>query len=267
MLKHALHTAALGTASLFVLLALWRIAYSLSDWAALALVPMAVLLFMSQRRMSATLYRARLRNIFRSDSTLTGRFTGQCKAVLVALLFVVTAVPLLAWQTLRAGWNEALGLAVLSLLAGVLLAWMQAWVRQHVHRPFVDPLAALLATWAVALPAIVLLSVLYYNFVTFPGEIRAAGNPWAAALIGIEQGLPARNGWVREILAPLAAWDAFKLWFVTRDSMPAFVRVLFVADAALVSFIVARAGVLANLFFQHYLPAPAANNGKETGHD
>ena len=35
-MRYALNAAALGTASLFVLLALWRIAYSLSDWAALA---------------------------------------------------------------------------------------------------------------------------------------------------------------------------------------------------------------------------------------
>ena len=267
-MRYALNAAALGTASLFVLLALWRIAYSLSDWAALALLGVAMLLFMSQMRTVGALYRARMRVMFRGESPLAKWLTGQIKAILIALLFVATAVPVLAWQALRAGWSEALGLTVLSLLAGLLLAWMQARARRHVHPPFVDPPAAWLATWAVALPAIVLLAYIHYNFVALPGEIRAAADPWAAALLGIEMNLPARRGWVAEALAPLAAWEAAKLWFVTRANMPAIVPLLFVVEAALVGFVVARAGVLATLFFQHRLAEmpSVAEADKETEH-
>lgn len=267
MFLHALNTAALGTATLFVLLALWRIAYSLSDWAVLALLAMAALLFLSHVRMVGAMYRARLQVMIRGESPLATILTGQLKAILTAFCFAVAAVPVLAWQALRADWPEAFSLTMLSLLAGLVLSWAQSRMRKHVHQAFVDPPAAALATWLVALPVIVLLGWVQYNYVAFPGEIRAAANVEAAAMFGIDQALPARRGWIAECLAPLAAWEAAKLWFITRDNMPPIVPLLFVVEAALVGFVVARAGVLATLFFQQRLgpkPLRASNANQET---
>ena len=71
------------------------------------------------------------------------------------------------------------------------------------------------------------------NCVLYPGEIRTASLS-EAMMHGLQE-LPRRRGWIAEILAPLYAYEAGKIWVVVQLGSTKWVTILFSLETALVS--------------------------------
>ena len=89
-----------------------------------------------------------------------------------------------------------------------------------------------------------------WSYVSYPAELRDIDLS-QAVLLGLQE-LPRRGGWVSEVLSPLFAYDAIKLWIVLQLGASRLATIIFSIDTALVSFIVARCIVTLTLLSRIY---------------
>ena len=221
---------------------LWRTLYPATDWAVVALAPLAALLFMGSLWTSAAVYRASMRAAVRWDSTLAWLMTGRVRAFFGATVFTLVAVPLLAWHAISSTYPEFLLVAVLCFIASMLFAGTENKLLDHLTPPFARATALSLAMMIAALFFVPVLTWANWNFTPQPSAIRSAGLGEALQL-GFSQ-LPARRGWVAELLAPLYALEYGKLWFVVQAGSPKWFSFWYSIDAALISFVAGRASAV-----------------------
>ena len=81
-----------------------------------------------------------------------------------------------------------------------------------------------------------------WSFTPQPGAIRSSGLEEALRL-GLSQ-LAARRGWVAELLALFYVLEYGKLWFVVQADSPKWFSFWYSIDAALISFLPARASAV-----------------------
>ncbi len=235
---HALLAAAFVALSLW----LWRGAYEQTDWAVLALSPLALVLAAGSWPLARDPWRAMLRAALRKDSFLERIVTGRLRATVLSLAFAAAATAVLAWQALSTTIQEAailLGVFCLSALAFLLA---EAILGRHLHQPFARAAATSLITWTVALPFAVLFAVHTWWAVPMPGEVLGASLREAMALD--PRGLPDREGWITSALRVLQGWENAKLWAVVQLPEHPVASVLYSFDAALFAFLWCRGGIV-----------------------
>ena len=71
-------------------------------------------------------------------------------------------------------------------------------------------------------------------------------------MLGLKN-LPLRQSWIAEILAPMYAYEAAKLWIVVQLGGSKWAVILFSLDTALISFIFARVSIVLNLIVQRII--------------
>ena len=77
---------------------LWRISFTYSDWAILALVPLTVIIVTSIWPLTLDPWKARLDIALRNESTWKKWLTGGLRTILLSSVFTLGSVTLLAWQ-------------------------------------------------------------------------------------------------------------------------------------------------------------------------
>ena len=102
-LQIAIPATMLATFSLY----LWRISFTYSDWAILALIPLTAIIVTSTWPLMLDPWKARLDVALRGDSTWKKWLNGRLRATLLSSAFTLASVTLLAWQALRASAIEA----------------------------------------------------------------------------------------------------------------------------------------------------------------
>lgn len=234
---------ALGTALAITLsLYLWRVFYPMTDWAVLALMPLMALLFTGSMRTSLAVYRAIIKAAVWGDSKLLRLMTGGLRAIFGATVFLLVAVPLLAFHAISSTYPEFLLIAFLCFVAAVLFAGAERTLLQHLTPPFARSVALSVAVVIAVVLFIPVLAWVNWNFTPQPGEIQDA-NLQEALMLGIDQ-LPKRRGWVAELLTPFYALVYGKLWLAVQREAPRWLLVWYSVDAALVSFVAARASAV-----------------------
>lgn len=221
---------------------LWRVLYPATDWAVLALIPLTALLFTGSLWNRAAIHRASIKVAVREESPFMWLMTGRLRAVLGATVFSFAAVLLLAWHTLSSTYPELLLLAFLCFSASLLFAFSEHKLLNHLTPPFARATALLAGTLIATILFVPILAWANWNFTPQPGAIRTTGLEEALQL-GFSH-LPARRGWVAELLAPFYALEYGKLWFVIQAGSPEWFSVWYSIDAALVSFVAAKASTV-----------------------
>jgi len=238
----ALWIIPLATATLVLPLHLWRTLYPASDWALLFLVFLAVALFVGIFPLATSLYQTKLNIAVRSTSPFSKFLTGRVHAGFVAFIFIAAALPVLAWLALTASTVEVVGLVVLSAAAGSSSLGIRAWLRSHLTSLFARSAGIKIGTVATAIVFVPILAWINWNYAPHPGEIRTASLSQAITFAINE--LPARRGWIAEVLSVFYAMDAAKLWVSVQPSIPQRATILFSLDSALASFVVASTGAI-----------------------
>jgi hypothetical protein len=243
------HTC-LATSLLVIPLAVWRWLFGITDWAVVPLSVLMALLFFGFMPIGAAVYKARLGAALRSDATIAKVLTGKLKAYFESAVFAVVAVVVLSWQALTISAGELGAVVALSLAVGLGFSFFKILARTQFQEPFTTFLAFSSATWIIGGMFVPLVAWVNWNYVSYPVELRNIDLP-QAILLGLQE-LPRRGGWVSEVLSPLFAYDAIKLWIVLQLGASRLATIIFSIDTALVSFIVARCIVTLTLLSQVY---------------
>lgn len=242
---------------------LWREIYGYSDWAVLCLLPLGVLLLVSQIAILREDYRARMLLTLRAGSRLTRYLTGRLSSLAGAVGFVALSIPVLAWQALNLTLPEA-GLVIATCMAS---GWVFLLIERRLSRSFNAPFgrayAMRLSSWlcaALACPVIVWFS---WTYTKYPAEYLTA-DFLGAIQLGMAE-LPARRGVLAEIMAPFYAVQGAKIWFVAHHQEHVWLTIWPSLDAALFGFLATRASILLTDLAEHMLlPNPDAAATGET---
>lgn len=240
----------LATTFLVGPLVVWRWLFGITDWAVVPLIVLMALLFFGFMPIGAAVYKARLRAALRSDATIAKVLTGKLKAYVESAVFAAVAAVLLSWQALTITAGELGAVVALSLAVGLAFSLFQIWASTQFQEPFTTFFAFSSATWIIGGMFVPLVAWVNWNYVSYPAELRNIDLP-QAVLLGLQE-LPRRGGWVSEVLSPLFAYDAIKLWIVLQLGTSRLATIIFSLDTALVSFIVARCIVTLTLLSQVY---------------
>lgn len=217
---------------------LWRSFYPVTDFAIFFLFPLFVLVFIGSLWSGSALYLASMRAAVRGDSAFAWLLTGRLRAIFGASMFTPVATLLLAWHAISATLPEFFLFAFLCFIASMLFAGTEKKLLGHLTPAFARATALTAATLVACAIFMPVLAWANWNFTPQPGAIRSASLEQALQL-GFDQ-LPARRGWVAEIMAPLYALEYAKLWFAVQTSSPKWFSFGYSIDAALISVIAAR---------------------------
>jgi hypothetical protein len=241
----------LSATLLFLTLYIWRIAYPWSDWASLGFIPLTLILFFGHMVHSVEIYRARLHTAIRVESSLSSILTGNIWAILRTFTLLLVAIPLMAWQALVSEIHETITLFVLCLFSGGLFSFLKLRISSHFHNPFSDMFAISSGTWIIAIIFIPIIAWMNFGYTSHAGENLTA-DLTEAVMLRLKD-LPLRQSSIAEILAPMYAYEAAKLWIVVQLGESKWAVVLFSLDTALISFIFARVSIVLNLTIQRII--------------
>ena len=226
---------------LTVPLYLWRISYPLTDWAVIFLAVLAPMLFAGLYSRRKDLLWARHKAAVREESWVSAFMRGKIRAAIDSLVFVVIAVPILAWQALSTADPIAIVLVLLCMVASSMALGMRCWLQRHFRGPFAASWSFALGAGAAAIMFVPILAWINWKYVVFPCEFLSLGF-LEAVQFGVAEQLPPRRGWIAEILALPFAMDSAQLWLTAKyGSTMAWVPAVYSVYLALVAFVVARA--------------------------
>ncbi|MXY51951.1 MAG: hypothetical protein F4Y86_05385, partial [Gammaproteobacteria bacterium] len=233
--------------------ALWRLLYPASDWAALCLAPLALLLFEGIRRPLAAALRARAEAVVRHDSPIARFATGQLRAAVHATLFAGSAVVVLAWQALEASWTEALILAAACAAGCCAAVYAPRRAGSHFRLAVADHYGIAFGALGVAVVLVPLLAWVNWPFVVCSGEFRELGLQ-ATMEFWLEKRLPSRGGWIAEGLALMYAIEAIQVFAVARLwGLGSAGALLYSVYLSLVAYLVARSSAAVSWFVRDSL--------------
>jgi len=246
-LKNAFAATVLTGFSLYI----WHITYNFGDWAALALIPLALVIGVGIWPLMLDPWKARLHLALRRDSPLGKILTGRIRAAFLSAVFTFVAVTLFAWQALSVSLAQAAVMLAAFFLSACIFSTGQNILLRHFHQPFARVLATSLVTWGVALPFTLIIAFWTWRWAIMPGPILDASFQ-DALRIGLDK-LPEREGWIAGILAVPYSYEAVKLWLVVQLRDYPAVGALFSIDAALFSFILCRSAIIITQFIDAHI--------------
>lgn len=250
-MRRSITNAFAATALAGLSLYLWRLSYIYSDWAILALAPLAVGIWIGFWPLTLSPWRAWLHVALRRESPLGRILQGNVRAFLVTAGFTCIAVTLLAWQALDASVVDASIMLVAFFLSAGLFSRGQRYLARHFHEPFARGLATSLVSWSVALPLILVIALTTWTSTPMPHEMLQADFV-EAVQIGLSN-LPERGGWIAGFLSIPYGYEAIKLWAVVQLRDYPIFSALFSLDVALFSFVLCRSAVILNQFIDTHI--------------
>ncbi|QYZ71131.1 hypothetical protein [Neotabrizicola shimadae] len=250
-------TVAAGTVIVLALLAIWRILQPLTQGAALALILLALLVFLGTRSVQAARRRAWGQAAIRPASPLAPLLTGRIGATARAIGVTAIAVPLTAAEVVLARPADLWLLAALVPLAALAQAILAHRLGRHLHRPWADPLADRLALALVGGVFVGLHVWLDWTTATLPGYLHL---PFAPAMQQAMADVPGPAGPVTEALQAAQAGDAARMWLLLHlgpDSPFAALRplavILHLVTSALAVLSVAQVAIAVRQFCENLL--------------
>ena len=196
-------------------LGLWRVLYRFTDWAALFLVPLALVLFIGFHRPLTSVLRAKAMAVVQHDSPIVTFATGRVRAVAHSILFVTSAVFVLAWHALEANASVALALLAGCVAASGMAVYMPRWARNHFRSPVARHYGTAFGSAVAAVALVPVLAWINWRGVDYPGEFRSMELREAMSF-WLEERLPARRGWIAETLAWAYAVEATQISLVAK---------------------------------------------------
>jgi hypothetical protein len=229
---------------------LWQTLYPQSDWAALALLPLAMMIFVGSQKVALARRQAELTAILLPGSGLNRWLKGRIAATLSATLLTVITVPLLASKTLTARAPELFVLTLLCVSTFFIFELLHRKLAGHVQHQFLPTFVtnlSVLITGSFCFPIYTWMS---WSLTPIPGHFRSAG--FSDAMLQGLTTLPERSGWITELLSLIVTLENAKLWlFVNLGNNPVLLLV-YVIYAATLCFVIARGVVAISALYRLY---------------
>lgn len=249
--------ASLATILAMLSLYLWSAAFKHSDWAVLALIPLATVILVGSWQLALEHWTAQLRIALRPNSSVSKWFTGKIRATLISVGFTILAVVLTAWQAISASAWDAVVMVGLFFLSALVYCFAQSLLLTHIFPPFSRVFAASVATWLVAVPGTLALTWTVWAYTTIPAEFLDAN--FQEALIAGRKQIPPRDGWLPTLLSVPVGYESAKLWAVVKLRDYPILGFIFSIDAALSSFVLCRTGAVVAQFIEAHVLQTSEN--------
>ncbi len=120
-----------------LLLSLWNLTLSYSDWAFLWLLVLAGMIFLSNWSIVIAHWKAERAIVLRTESWLSRWITGRVWAFLSSATLVLALTPALAWQALTMSRVEAILLLTLAFASAWLFLSMRSFLARAVSQQLV----------------------------------------------------------------------------------------------------------------------------------
>ena len=240
-------------------LGLWRVIYRFTDWAALFLVPLALVLLIGFHRQLASVLRAKAVAVVQPDSPIAMFATGRVRAGAHSIVFVASAVFVLAWHALEA--NAAVALALLGgcVVSSGMAVYAPRWARNHFREPVAGYYGAAFGSAVAAVVLVPILAWVNWKGVEYAGEFRSMALRDAMSF-WLEERLPARRGWIAETLAWAYAVEATQISLVARFGLGSVWAPVYSVYLGLVGFLVARSSATVSILVQSSLDKRSVGN-------
>lgn len=234
-----------------LLLYLWKLTYSFSDWAILWVLILAAMIFKGNWLLVIAHWRAERGIVLRPESWISRWLTGKIWAFLSSTLLVMALVPALAWIALTIPALDAAVFLALAFASAWLFLWVQSFLARYILPPFDKNFATGPSAWLIGLPFSIIIFFVTWHTTTVPVEMLS--DSFLEAVMSGMRKLPERRGWIAEILALGYAFDGAKVWLVVQLREYPVIALLFNLHMALVGFLAARASVVVTHFIEtHY---------------
>lgn len=240
--------AALSVPIILAPLLIWRLIYQYTDFSLFALIPLGLLLWISFFAPDLRISQQRWMEMFKEGCGYKSGekllMTGRLGAGIRTTLYMLVAVPILAWQAVNASRMEILALILVAFASALITLWIFAWAARHMQDAYQGAISLMCGPVLTALISIPFLYWMNCDLITYAGEFRAVSLQEALTLGFLE--LPDRKGLVAELLAPFYALEILKFWLVLQASEQTWgghwIVFLFCAEKTLIAFLVARSG-------------------------
>lgn len=239
--------------ALFTPLYLWRILLPMSEWAFLAFIPLAAMMFTGLWPHYMAIARAMLRPVVKQQSWMSKFLTGRISSIARSLAFLIISIPILAGQISIISHSEILIMMAISIMSSTVFVYLQPRLSTHFHPQFATAISASLGTWFVALICIPAFALISWEYLDPWEPLQYSLGEWLT--ISGNKKLPPHEGWVANTLWYVYSYEGFKLWIVSelqsiKGSFPVFVSIAFCIDSALVGLVYARSSISLSLFIQ-----------------
>ncbi|ALO45294.1 hypothetical protein [Pseudohongiella spirulinae] len=231
---------------------MWQMLYPQSDWAALALLPLMLMIFMGSLKAALTRRQAELSAILLPVSGLNRWLRGRIMACLSATLVTVITVVLLASKTLTADWAEGLTLTALCISTFWVFDGLRSKLVGHVQPQFMPALATSLSALVTGTLFFPVYTWVSWTLIPVPGHLRGSG--FNDAMMQGLTTLPDRSGWVTELLSLIVTLDNAKLWLFLNLGNNPLLLLVYVIYAATICFVLARGVAAIAALYRVYTP-------------
>ena len=148
-----------STLAVSVPLLLWRLTFKSTDWGALFLLPLAVVLFLGVRKVLLATIGARATLELRGDSPISLAKAVGIRATNFSTLFVIVTLPVLAFEGAVARWPVLLAMIGLCAVSSAIALKAPGRFERHFNEPFATMYGL---TFGAALGAVAFIPVLIY---------------------------------------------------------------------------------------------------------
>lgn len=253
LMYYGILRASIATCFVTISLYLWQTTYAYGDWAVITLFPLSAVLFASHRELLLNMHLAKRRVTWREDAWMMRWLKGGLSSTFWSFVVVIVTVPLLAWQAASMKPDQLPQVTIVFLTASLLFGWLQPAIGKLLQAPFHRYVAINLATLAV-LPLVGYGAWQGYHTDPISKDLLNAqlSEVPAVAL----DGLPRRDGWISQLMAPLQIYESGKLWLASQFPGQRWLAVLVSLDAAVFAFVMGRtAAVVADFLNINNIPA------------
>lgn len=232
---------------------LWQVLYPISEWAALALLPPALMIYAGSVQLSLNRRQAELSATLLPGSGLHRWLRGRITALLSASLITAISVPLLAAKTLTAGLTELLILILLCFTTFLMFEYLHRTLARHAHPQFLPAFSANLSALITGTGFFPVYAWVSWSLTPIPGHFRS--NSFTDAMLLELTTLPERSGWVTELLGLILTLDNARLWLLVNLGNNTLLLLVYIAYSATICFVLARGVVAIAAFYRFHTPS------------
>lgn len=229
------------TLALTLPLYLWRTLYPVSDWAALFLVPLLVMIFAGCYLVQIQRRQADLNAMIVAESWLNLWLKGRIRASFISLFISFFAVILLGFKAISADTIELVLITLIALSSFSIFVYLQNRLASHARPRYLPTLSTTLGSLVVGASFFPIHAYVSWAYTQVPGFFRSYS--FNQAMIEGMHVLPERSGWVTELLTAVLTLENAKLWLVVNLTNNTYVLLIYVAYGATISFILARGSI------------------------
>lgn len=239
--------------SFFIIISIlvFRLAFDFSDWSALLLCPLVIVVYMGNYSLVLAPWKAKFHLVVRDESWLSKWLTGRLGAGLKSATLAIVMFLFIIWQSVSATIVELVLISILFIITSVTYIKVVQSSPKHFYEPFDRSVSSSFSIWMVTIPAVIILLIYTWSIKTLPSEILDEDFQQVIRLAA--QKSPGDKGWISSIISFFYLFDSVKLWAVVQLQDYPLLTLIYSLDTALFGYVLCKTAVIVTNFVITYV--------------